>query len=634
MSGIAGIYYQDSRPINRNDLQQMVDRLNHRGSDGSGVWSLGTVGLGHCMLWTTPESIEEKLPLVNSTQNLVLTADARIDNRDELIALYELEDQPSREISDSELILKAYEKWGEGCLQKLIGDFAFAIWDESKQQLFCVRDHIGVKPFYYYRSTKLFAFASEIKALFALPEVPRQLNEAHLADLLTGLYEAKTETLYQGIYRLPPAHVMIVKHEGVRLHPYWSADLTKELHLGSDEEYADSFREIFTEAVRCRLRSAYPVGSTLSGGLDSSSIACTSRDLLAGNGGPPLHTFSAVYPNLPEPERSRVDESSYIDKVVSTGGFEPHLIQVDQVSPLVDLDLQVRQLDEVYFAPNLSMHWSIYDAAQRQGMRVILDGMDGDDTVSHGLDYLADLFRVGKFRTLYTEAEALSHKTLSTSPTRKIIWQYGIRPVIPGTILNMWRVLNRRNHSSLAEKAINPDFARRVNLEKRVGEYNNNSRFNNFRQKHWRNIDSALTSYSLELLDKTAATFSLDPRYPFYDWRLIKFCLALPPRQILSNGMTRVIFRRAMAGVIPEEVRWRTTKADLSINFRYGLFTYERPIIEQVILNNPQYIEPYFDIQSLKNTYQRFITQPLLSMRTAQIVYNAVILDRWLHLLN
>jgi asparagine synthase (glutamine-hydrolysing) len=200
----------------------------------------------------------------------------------------------------------------------------------------------------------------------------------------------------------------------------------------------------------------------------------------------------------------------------------------------------------------------------------------------------------------------------------------------------MWRVLNSRNHSTLVEKAINPDFARRVNLEKRVGEYNNNnnSRFNNFRQKHWRNIDSGLTSYSLELLDKTAATFSLDTRYPFYDWRLIKFCLALPPRQILSNGMTRVIFRRAMAGVIPEDVRWRTTKADLSVNFRYGLFTYERLIIEQVILNDPQYIEPYFDIQSLKNTYQRYITQPLISMRTAQIVYNAVILDRWLHSIN
>jgi asparagine synthase (glutamine-hydrolysing) len=373
MSGIAGIYYLDGRPVERTDVQRMVDSIAHRGPDGCGVWTDGSVGLGHRMLWTTPESLHEKLPLSNKTGDLTITADARIDNRDELILVLNFNGRPRETITDSELILTAYEKWGDKCPEKLLGDFSFAIWDKRKQTVFCARDHMGVKPFYYYHSDNVFVFASEIKALLSLSEVPRYLNEVKVADYLMSTLEDKTNTFYKKIFRLPPAHLKTADNKRIPVQPYWSLDPLRELKLSSDEEYAEAFRNLFKKSVHCRLRSAFPIGSMLSGGLDSSSIVCMARHLLSQNGGGKLHTFSAVFDDVPE-----CDERQFINTVLIQGGLEPHYIQADRISPLVDLDHVFYHQDEPFYAPNLFIDWRLCGAAQKHGIRVLLDGTDGD----------------------------------------------------------------------------------------------------------------------------------------------------------------------------------------------------------------------------------------------------------------
>src|SRR3989441_8528576 len=258
----------------------------------------------------------------------VLTADARIDNRAELLAAL----GRGVEATDAELILGAYQRWGERAPEHLLGDFAFAIWDGRREVLFCARDHFGVKPFYYHHAPgRLFAFGSEIKALLALAEVPRRLNETRVADYLVPLLEDKEITFYEEIVRLPPAHRMTVSRDGMRIEQSWALDPTREIRLKSDAEYAAAFREIFTEAVRCRLRSAFPVGSMLSGGLDSSSIVCVARKLLAEDGGGKLHTFSAIFPDVPE-----CDEREYIEAVLGGHGVKPHYVRGDRLSPLAD----------------------------------------------------------------------------------------------------------------------------------------------------------------------------------------------------------------------------------------------------------------------------------------------------------
>src|SRR3989442_1004237 len=226
-----------------------------------------------------------------------LHADARIDNRAELCSVLSA---PST-VTDAELILQAYARWGERCPEHLLGDFAFALWDARRGFLFCARDHFGVKPFYYHhRPGRLFAFASEIKGLLVLSDVPRRLNETRVADYLVPLLEDKEITFYEGIVRLPPAHHMTVSRDGVRIEQYWALDPDREIRMKSDGEYAAAFREIFTEAVRCRLARPIPVGSMLSGGLDSSSIVFVAPKLLAEDGSRELHTFSAIFPHLPE----------------------------------------------------------------------------------------------------------------------------------------------------------------------------------------------------------------------------------------------------------------------------------------------------------------------------------------------
>jgi asparagine synthase (glutamine-hydrolysing) len=236
VSAIAGIFFLDGRPVDRPVLERMVGSIAHRGPDGEGTWSEGPVGLGHRMLWTTPESLHEELPLVRKSGDLVLTADVRLDNRDELISALGIASRPRQEIGDGELILGAYKKWGERCPEELLGDFAFAIWDQQRQKLFCARDHMGVKPFYYFRSGRIFVFASEIKALLCVAEVPRRLNEVRVADYLVGSFEDKTITFYQEILRLPPAHSMSVSREKASERPYWALDPSREVRLSSDQE--------------------------------------------------------------------------------------------------------------------------------------------------------------------------------------------------------------------------------------------------------------------------------------------------------------------------------------------------------------------------------------------------------------
>ena len=629
MSAVAGLYRRHGQPVEAADLERMVERLAHRGPDGGGVWSNGPVGLGHRMLRTTPESLQEHLPLASKNGNVIITADARIDNREELIAALGLS---KAEITDSGLILSAYERWGEASPKRLLGDFAFAIWDERKQMLFCVRDHFGIKPFYYHQSDRVFVFASEIKALLSVRDVPRRLNEVRVADHLTGNFEDRAITFYQDVFRLPAGHSMTVRRRDAEVKPYCWLDPVREMRLRSDDEYAEAFRERFTEAVRCRLRSAFPLGGLLSGGLDSSSIVGTARKILAPVGGRRLHTFSAIFPDLPEAELRRIDERSFVEAILAMGGFAPHYVRADRLSPLTDFDRVFRHQDEAFFSPNLYMHWALYGAAHQHNVRVLLDGVDGDTTVSHGLEYLSELARAGPVRKLGREVMALSRRHHFSR--RKILWQFGLKPLVPEPVRQMWRAVRGRTEPAwMTNSVINPVFARQAGVAERAQTRRGNGQgqapARTERQSHWRGLTSPLFPYLLEIADKATAEFSLEARYPFFDWRLAELCLALPPEQKLHQGWTRVVMRRAMAGILPDNVRWRIGKADLSPNFKRRLLEQDRDLLDDVIVGDPGVIEDYVDISALRKAYGRYASAPS-SESDALTVYRAVTLALWL----
>jgi asparagine synthase (glutamine-hydrolysing) len=642
MSAILGVYHLDGRQSVGVELKRMVDTLAHRGPDGSGVWMEGSVGLGHRMLWTTPESVNERLPAVNKSGEFAITADARLDNRDELISLLRLTDLPSLKISDSQLILASYQEWGDSCPEKLLGDFAFAIWDSRKQQLFCARDHFGVKPLYYYLSDKIFAFATEIKALLCLPAVPCHLNEVKVADYLAEAQEDKRITFYQDIFRLPPAHRLVVSRNGGRLCPYWSLDPSKELQLNSDEEYAEKFRELFSEAVRCRLRSHLPVGSMLSGGLDSSSITCMARKHLVEGGSNRLHTFSAIFSEI-----SKCDERSFILPVLAQGDLQPHFVNGDELGPLTDVDRILWHEDEALYGPTLFIHWGLYNAVQKHGVRVLLDGFDGDSTLSHGFLYLDELAREGRWLTLFVEAKGLANY-FNASPWRLLkayAWRYGLDPAFSRyqplkQVRRGWRALRKRmlrgnpGEQRPAWRAIlNPNFAQRINVSgrRKVWWQAQPGAAQTEREGHYKTLMQGIQPLALEVLDKAAAAFSVDARYPFWDKRLVEFCLSLPAKQKLHRGWSRVVMRRAMSNILPREVQWRNSKVDFMPIFLRGLLSLQRERLDRVVWGDAKEVAAYVDTTVLRDTYHKLISRSSRNQESDVLtVWRAASLALWL----
>lgn len=624
MSGIAGIYCLDGRPVDRQDLQKMVDILAHRGPDGAEIWIEGSIGFGHRMLWTTPESLLEKLPLIKN--DLIITADARIDNREELKTSLNLPDRPLEKISDSEFILAAYEKWGEDCSRHLIGDFAFAIWDKQKQTLFCARDHIGAKPFYYYRSGATFVFSSEIKPILILPGVSQQINELKVAYHLSFFSSDRCSTFYKDISRLPAAHSLTINKARTKTTQYWCLDPSHTIRFRSDKEYVEAFREIFSEAVRCRLRSAFPIGTTLSGGLDSSSIACVAKQFLEDWGKTQLHTFSAIFPNSPEEDLKWIDERYYINIVQGLGGFQPHFVEADRFNPLSQL---LWNDDEAHFAPNLFIHQELYSSAHTNGVRVFLDGLDGDSVVSYGWDRITELIYTLKWKTLSTELKSLSKRF--RVPRKKLLWKYGYLPFIqqPTQFLLQW--LGKTDYNSPYESVISVSLSERVQLAEKIQCFMKEKPALTFtaRQAHWLALTDGLHQQALELTDKASTRFSLEARYPFYDRRLMEFCLALPSSQKLRQGWTRAILRHAMSDILPKEVQWRVSKGNLSSNFQRNFLGFEQRMIEETISESER-LEKYINIPALQVAYQNYVSDPIRSKQSALTVFCAVTLACWL----
>jgi asparagine synthase (glutamine-hydrolysing) len=374
MSGLAGIYNLDGRPVDPALLRRMTERIAHRGPDGVGYWIDGPVGLGHRMLHTTPESLQEKQPLLDETGKLCLVFDGRVDNREALKEALTAKGARLRTGTDAEIVLRAYECWGEWCPKRIIGDFAFVMWDKISHQLFCARDPLGLKPFYYYTDGRTFLCGSELRQLFESVAVPRQPNEGMIGEYLACAPTGHEETLFRGILRLPPSHFLCVRPGYQRKERYWEPDPASEIRYRTDAEYAEHFLEIFKETVRCRLRSHRPIGIELSGGVDSSSVVGVVHSLSCEEGlpGSGYETFSLIFPGLP------CDESAYIKEVTEAWRIKSNLLSPDHLRLSWYAEEVARHQDFPQY-PNGVMSYSLTALAREKGIRAVLTGDGGDE---------------------------------------------------------------------------------------------------------------------------------------------------------------------------------------------------------------------------------------------------------------
>src|SRR5215831_15661552 len=273
MSGITGMYHLDGRPVDLALLTRMTESLAYRGPDARETWTDGPVGFGHTMLRTTDESLTERQPCSLDGQTWI-TADARVDARQDLVAELEASGRHyMKEANDPQLILHAYHAWGERCVEHLLGDFAFAIWDSTQQQLFCARDHFGVKPFYYAYVDGCIVFSNTLNCMRGHPAVSDRLNELAIADfLLFGLNQEPGTTTFADIQRLPPAHCLTWSQKSHSLRRYWQVPIEEPIRFKRQRDYVEYFLALLRLAVADRLRTNR-IGVFMSGGLDSTGLA-------------------------------------------------------------------------------------------------------------------------------------------------------------------------------------------------------------------------------------------------------------------------------------------------------------------------------------------------------------------------
>ena len=563
MSAISGILcFGDSRTI-RDELARMFYSLAAYGPDGCGLWHAGPIGLSHHLMRMTPEDLFERQPLIGGDEGPVLTADLRLDNRTELCD--DLGMRPGdRAPTDSEILLECYKRWGDECPQHLTGEFAFALWDRRERRLFCARDHIGHRSFFFHQCRRFFAFASAPKAILALSGVPRRLNEQRVADHLVNMNGDQESTFYEEIFTLPAGHSLTVEVTGQRtIRRFWFLDPAREVVLGSDEAYFEAFRDLLSKVIRSQLRSAHPVGVMLSGGLDSASVACIAARLLKEQG-KRLPAFYGTPQFRPESSSGsgRVNDDHLLVEAVAAHAANIDLAIVAagicRRRMVTDWEHEQARDDSPVLNP-LNLDWKgIYNEAFRSmDVRVVLNGTLGNYTASwEGEGYLAELARRGFWLTLAREVHALSRRR--DQRRIGIFKNQVIIPLIPHRLWLRWRRWRDGGPPWVSYSVINPEFAHEMRVTERFLEFGFDPTFRPL--PDGRANRARCFRIGSDHNQSRKAESGREPRIPLSDWRIVEFCLGIPQSLYFRDGRDRLFIRRAMTGIVPDRVLHRTQR--------------------------------------------------------------------------
>ncbi|MCX2980783.1 asparagine synthetase B [Halieaceae bacterium IMCC14734] len=601
MSAMFGIVRFDGGQVNPADMQLMAAAMDYRGPNGEGLWCDGRVGLGHLMLHTTAESLGETLPWQDPFSSLVITADARIDNRPELLAKLNISGSLASATADSQLILLAYRKWGEQCLEHLLGDFSFAIWDEQKKTLFCARDHMGVKPFYYYHSDSAVVFSSAVEGILALDWVPKTLNEPRITDYLLGSLEGidKTSTFYRHIARHPPAHTLEVNYSGrLSRRQYWQLEDRGELYLATETEYNEAFLEQLNQAIRPRLRSAGDAGVALSGGIDSGAIVAIARQLMPTEYGGKLQTFSGA-----SRDAANCSETRRLLDVIAQGGVEANTVFQDQMAEFEhELSPLLHHTCDP-FDNRMSLYPTVCAAAKRAGVRVLLDGVDDVimDTVEQDTAYM---LRSGNWAAVWREHGAIARLSGGDSSRTSLLLDDFRSLLITPALRSLWRKL--KTHPSVEQliegTILNRQFASDTALPERLETMRLNQPVKMLKSLRCANaaeISQPWLTVALERYERIAARHGVEPRHPYCDKRFVEFCLTLPAAQRDYQGWPKITLRRAMQGKLPEASLWQADGEHLGWSFTQARLAQYRPLIESVLLGDMDDMADYLDIDKV-----------------------------------
>ena len=560
----------------------MLESLSAHGPDGCRLWPDSSfsgveqrVALGHRLLKITAQDELEAQPLAGSpypsntdaSANVWLVADARIDNRAELSAVFGLSASEAEAMPDSAFVLRAWQRWGEECVQHLVGSFAFAVWDAHAERFFLARDHAGDRPLYYRKTSEYFAFATTARAIRRCHGVSSELDEHQLARDLIGLPPEYPSTRFRDVQQLAPGHCLMVTRDGAVHRRYWRIDSLAPVRFARDEEYVEAFLEIFDEAVRCRLRTTGAIAAELSAGLDSGAVAATAARLLAPSG-----TVLTAYTAVPCPGYSGIvhprliaDEGPYAAEVAA---LYPNMVhhRIDAIGSDMLRELaRVFPLLDIPHTAALNNIWGnlILNQAAASGAKVMLCGALGNFGFSYsGDELLRNTFRSGRWLTTLRQAWQLRRDGLSSGRNAASLTVFGVLP---------W-ALRRRIDPLIREmnvdwSAIHPDRAREFDS---VNQFRRHIFTSKTVLPHLMEKAFPMNQYG-DYNAATGAGWGIEVRDPTADKRVFEFCAAIPQEQFVVGGEGRSLARRAMRGRLPEATLRRKQKGTQSADWYESL---------------------------------------------------------------
>ncbi|PEB52130.1 asparagine synthetase B [Bacillus pseudomycoides] len=618
MSAITGIIHFNEESISIEHGTRLMNHLQKYPADDVQIWHKNNAFLGCHAQWITPQSVGEQLPFYNYEKQLAITADAIIDNRNELFEKLQVDYADRKNMTDSELILLTYQKWGEAAPKHLVGDFAFMIWDEKKQTLFGARDFSGSRTLYFYRGEKQFAFCTIINPLFTLPYIKKTLNEQWLAEFLAIPVNFESVdpflTVYKYIEQVPPSHTILVKEGKVTFSRYYTPTNGEMLRLKSNREYEEAFRDVYRSAVKARLRTHHQVGAHLSGGLDSGSVVgFAARDLRAEN--KQLHTFSYVPVDgfVDWTHKGRVaDERPFIQSTVQhVGNIKDYYLELPERSPLSEVDDWLETMEMPYkFFENTFWLSGVYEKASRQGIGVLLSGQRGNWTVSWGpvLDYQAMLLKKLHLMRFFRELHLYS-RNIGVKKSR-------VFAVVRKKAFPFLNQLLSPEEQSIFPVIINPEFARKMNVFDRLKEKEiditgasissaYDMKREQFEKPYYWSINGTYET-------KLSLRYALWDRDPTNDLRMIQFCLSVPEEQYVQNGLDRALIRRATKNFLPDKVRLnQRVRGVQGADGVYRMAPFWNEFIEELQqLSVDPIISEFLNVEVIKNAISKIRREP------------------------
>ncbi|QGQ47213.1 lasso peptide isopeptide bond-forming cyclase [Metabacillus sediminilitoris] len=601
MSAVAGIYHLNEEPIDLEQAGKVMKALQKFPADDVRTWNDENIFLGCHLQWITPESVGELLPYYDTERKAAITADAIIDNREELFERLQVPSFKRSSITDSELILLSYYKWGEDSPKYLVGDFAYMIWDGRKRLLFGARDFSGTRTLYYYQNRGKFAFCTVIAPLLSLPYLHKQLNEQWLAEYLviSGTIDAVDSNItpYKNIEQLPPAHSITVSENKISLSRYCTITPGEKLKLTSDNEYVEAFHEVFQKAVNSRLRTHLNVGAQLSGGLDSGAVVSFARKAMKSEN-KIIHTFSYIpakgFKDF-TPKQLVPDERPFVHSTVKyVGGINDHYLDFGDRNSYSEIDslLEVLEMPYKYFENSFWLK-GMFEEAKEKDVGVLLNGDRGNFTISWGsaLNYYAILLKKFKWFRLFQELDLYSEKIGGA--------RLGLIPVIARVGFPIIDKIIPQGKPYRLPTIINPEFAEKSGVYKKLKKFGiqengwyPKSNLYNERKRHFEDIFQWNASNTLAA--KLSLHYSISKRDPTNDIRVIRYCLSLPEDQYVKNGLDRALIRRATENLLPDNVRLnQRARGVQGVDWIYRMIPYWDTFLDELqqLINDKRVLE-------------------------------------------